>query len=174
MLNPVKVDLTLVNSLKKEAPLFNQGPKTLAVLMEGTFNSSFIVHRPTEQTLASGEYGIFKEKSKPTKMIIVSDGDVIENQVVHSTNLPLTLGYDRYSNHTFSNKTFIMNCIDYMIDQSGLIALRSKDIPYRPLDKGRVKEERLYWQFFNMGLPVAVIILFGICFNYIRRRRFAN
>jgi len=173
MLNPVRVDLNLVSMLKKEAPLFQQGPKTLAVLLEGTFTSTFNDHRPTAETLATGEYGVFKDKSKPTKMIVVSDGDVIQNQVIQSTGLPLPLGYDRYSNHTFSNKTFIMNCIDYMVDQSGLIALRSKDIPYRPLDKGRVKVERLYWQMFNMALPIAVIVFFGLIFNYIRRRRFA-
>src|SRR6185437_8302839 len=172
-LNPVKIDLNLVNNLKQEAPLFRQGPKNLAVLLEGTFASAFLEHRPTAETLATGEYGVFKERSKPTQIIVISDGDVIQNQVVRSTGLPLPLGYDRYSNHTFSNKTFIMNCIDYMVDKSGLIALRSKDIPYRPLDKGRVKEERLYWQLFNMALPVAVIVLFGLIFNYIRRRRFA-
>jgi ABC-2 type transport system permease protein len=160
--------------MKRDMALYNQGPKNLAVLLEGEFNSNFINRRPTPQTLASGEYGVFKEQSKPTKMIVISDGEVIENQVDHERQLPFPLGYDRYSQHTFSNKTFIMNCIDYMVDESGLIALRAKDIPFRPLDPDRIKSERLYWQMINMAVPLAALVLFGIVFNYIRRRRFAH
>jgi len=144
MMNPVRIDLGLVSTIKRDISLYNQGPKTLAVLLEGEFNSNFINRKPTPEALASGEYGVFQEKSKPTKMIIISDGDVIRNQVDHERQLPLPLGYDRYSDHTFSNKTFILNCIDYMVDESGLIALRSKDIPYRPLNNSRIKSERLY------------------------------
>jgi len=174
MLNPVKIDHDLIRTVKRDESLYRQGPKTLALLMEGSFNSSFLTHKPTVDALDPKEYGVFKGKSVPTKMIVVSDGNVIANQVIESKQMPLPLGYDRFSDHTFSNKTFIMNCIDYMVDESGLISLRSKDIPYRPLDSGRVKEERLYWQFFNLALPLGVILLFGVVFNYIRRRRFAH
>jgi ABC-2 type transport system permease protein len=174
MMNPVKIDLDLIRTVKRDQQLYRQGPKTLAVLLEGSFPSTFASHKPMAQSLDPKEYGVFRDKSKPTKMIVVSDGNIIANQVIESTQMPLPLGYDRYSDHTFSNKTFIMNCIDYMVDESGLISLRSKDIPYRPLDSGRVKEERFYWQMFNMALPLGIIVLFGILFNYIRRRRFAH
>jgi ABC-2 type transport system permease protein len=173
-MNPVKIDLNLLRTIKRDVALYNQGPKTLAVLLEGEFNSNFINRKPAEETLKSGQYGVFKEKSKTTKMIVISDGEVIQNQFDHQRQEYQPLGYDMNSKHTFSNKTFIMNCIDYMVDESGLIALRSKDIPYRPLDNGRVKTERLNWQLLNLGLPLLVIVLFGIVFNYIRRRRFAH
>jgi ABC-2 type transport system permease protein len=172
-MNPAEINLDLISSLKNVAPMYRQGSKILAVLMEGSFKSAFISHKPMAEALDPKEYGAFRERSKPTKMIVVSNGDVIENQVIESKQMPMPLGYDYHTDHTFSNKTFIMNCIDYMVDESGLIALRSKDIPYRPLDAGRVKEERLYWQMLNIALPLALIVLFGVIFNYIRKRRFA-
>jgi ABC-2 type transport system permease protein len=83
------------------------------------------------------------------------------------------LGYDHYTNQYFGNKNFILNCIDYMIDKSGLIALRSKQFQLRLLDAGTVKRDKLYWQIINTVLPIGLIIVFGVVYNYIRRRRFA-
>lgn len=174
MMNPVKIDLQLVSTLRRDEMLYRQGPKNLAVLLEGEFNSDFKDHPPSPETQASGEYGVYKERSPATKMIVISDGDVIRNQVKKSTGEPFPLGFDPYSNQTFGNKIFIMNCIDYLVDESGLITLRSKDIKYRPLDNGRVKTEKLNWQLLNMVVPVIAIILFGLIFNYVRKRRFAS
>lgn len=174
MMNPVRIDLSLVSTLRRDEILYRQGQKNLAVLLEGQFNSSFMDHPPSPETQASGQYGVYKERSPYTKMILVSDGDVIRNEVRKSTGEPFPLGFDPYSNQTFGNKTFVMNCVDYLVDESGLITLRAKDIKYRPLDNGRVKTERLNWQLLNMVVPVVAIIIFGLIFNYVRKRRFAS
>jgi ABC-2 type transport system permease protein len=174
MMNPVRIDLSLVSTLRRDEMLYRQGQKNLAVLLEGEFNSSFRDHPPSPETQASGQYGVYKERSPYTKMILVSDGDIIRNEVRKSTGEPFPLGFDPYSNQTFGNKTFVMNCVDYLVDESGLITLRAKDIKYRPLDNGRVKTERLNWQLLNMVVPVVAIVLFGLIFNYVRKRRFAS
>jgi ABC-2 type transport system permease protein len=173
-MNPVHLDLSLAGRLRREAPTYQAGPKNLAVLLEGTFNSVFMNRQPTKETLATGQYGQFKERSKPTKMIVVSDGDVIRNDVNKSQQQPYPLGYDHFVRQTFSNKTFVLNCVDYLVDESNLIAVRSKDIRYRPLDDGKVKDDRFFYQMLNMGGPVIMLLVFGLVFNYVRKRRFAR
>lgn len=171
MLNPVRIDLQLVAGIDPQ--LYRQGEQNLAVLLEGSFNSVF-TNRLKPEMLQSGDYGNFTEKGKPTKMIVVSDGDVIKSQVNRSRQQVYPLGYDMYTDQTFGNKTFILNCIDYLIDESGLISLRSKQFKLRLLDAGKVKEGKTSWQALNMIIPVALIIVFGIIYNYIRKRRFAH
>ncbi|RYD73170.1 MAG: gliding motility-associated ABC transporter substrate-binding protein GldG, partial [Sphingobacteriales bacterium] len=173
LLNPVRINLSLVATLQREQPLYRQGPKNLAVLLEGNFNSNF-VGRISPEALASGEYGDFKPKSKATKQIVISDGDVIRNQVSKSKAQIYPLGFDQYSNQTFGNKNFVLNCIDYMVDESGLMSLRAKDYRLRLLNTGRIKTERFNWQMLNMVLPLVLIGIFGLIFNYVRKRRFAS
>jgi ABC-2 type transport system permease protein len=173
MLNPVRISIDLVATLQRDAQLYRQGPQNLAVLLEGSFRSNF-AGRLTEETQKSGEYGQMVEHGKPAKMIVVSDGDVIANQVIQSQDQALPLGYDRFSNQTFGNKTFILNCVDYLAGENDLLNLRAKDIKLRLLDTARIKTERLKWQLLNLVLPLVILILFGLLFNYIRKRRFAG
>lgn len=173
MLNPVRINLSLVATLQKEQAMYRSGPKNLAVLLEGNFNSTF-AGRISPEALASGEYGEFKATGKSTKMIVISDGDVVKNQVSKSRQQVYPLGFDQYSNQTFGNKNFVLNCVDYLVDESGLISLRAKDYRLRLLDSGRIKTERFNWQLLNMVVPLVLIGVFGLVFNYVRKRRFAR
>jgi ABC-2 type transport system permease protein len=105
-------------------------------------------------------------------MIVIADGDMIQNDVRVTANGPESspLGYDKYTRQTFGNKDFILNCVQYLTDEAGLMTLRSKDFKLRLLDKQRIRQEKTKWQLTNTILPALLVILFGIYFN--RRRKF--
>ncbi|MEX0968617.1 MAG: gliding motility-associated ABC transporter substrate-binding protein GldG [Bacteroidia bacterium] len=169
--NPVRINLQMVRENPNPA-LFNKGQIPVAILLEGNFTSVFR-NRLAPQTLESGQYGDVREKSDTTAMIVVSDGDVASSQISPDGRQVLPLGYDRYTNQTFGNKTFILNCIDYLAGHSGLLALRTKEIRMRMLDQARVKENKVIWQVINTVLPLVFLILFGIIYNYVRKRKYS-
>jgi ABC-2 type transport system permease protein len=169
--NPVMISIQQISEQVNEA-MYQSGPKNLAVLLEGTFTSIYR-NRISPQTLESGDYGKFKEVSKPTKMIVISDGDVISNMVSKIREQTYPLGYDRYTNQSFGNKTFVLNCIDYLIDNSGVMQLRTKHFQLRLLNKSKIKTQKLEWQVINMGVPVLFIILFGFIYSYIRKQKYS-
>jgi len=149
---------------------FLSTPKIVAVLLEGEFKSDFL-NRPVPDSLH--EKVSIIAQSKPTKMIVISDGDVFKNQV-GADGSPYPLGYDRYTQQNFGNKNLLLNIADYMTDDSGLIALRTKEIQLRLLDRVRVRSEKLYWQLFNNILPLGLLLTFAIFQHYIRKRRYAH
>ena len=149
---------------------FQSLPKTVAVLLEGEFTSDFR-NRPVPDSLI-GKVAIIPE-SKPTKMIIISDGDVFKNQV-GADGSPYPLGYDHYSRQNYGNKNLLLNIADYLTDDSGLIALRTKEIQVRLLNRPLIRTEKLYWQLLNNLLPIALLLIFAIFQHYARRRRYAH
>jgi len=165
---------TLYN--KQDESRFTQRQLPLAVLLEGEFESVFknriLPKENGEETLP------LKEKSSPTQMLVVGDGDIVKNQLnVVNTNMPrgtpLPLGFDQYTGTQYGNKDFLMNTIDYMLDESGLISIRSRELKIRLLDYNRLKQSRLRWQLLNTLVPIGTIVIFGLIFNYLRRRRYA-
>lgn len=163
---PVKVDLNMART-QPDPAMFTKGNIPLAVLLEGKFNSLF-QYRPGAKTDALP----FKESIDNGKMIVVSDGDVIRNQRKQSTGEIFPLGYDRYTNQQFGNKRFILNCMDYLCDDSGIIEVRAKEIKLRLLDKGRLKSERVKWQLINMLIPLVALLIFGFINKLIRKRKY--
>lgn len=149
------------------------GPQqVVAVLLEGEFKSNFENRVPPE-ILNSKEIG-FIPFSKPTRMIVVSDGDVIKNQLHFSQGYPLPLGYDQFTRETFGNKDFILNSLDYLVDESGLISIRSRELKLRLLDMTRVNNNKFIWQAFNIFFPVLLVLIFGLVRNYLRKRKYAS
>jgi len=145
----------------------------VAVLLEGEFESLFNNRVPP--TILESEEIDFLPKSKPGKMIIIADGDVIKNQIGKSEGrrVPYPLGYDRYTNQTFGNKEFILNAINYLIDDDGLISIRSRELTLRLLDRTKITEGRVFWQVINTVLPVVVILILGVIMFVVRKRKFA-
>ena len=165
--------ITLAILEQEPDPRAYQGPRQpVAVLLEGEFQSNFENRIPPE--IQSDKNIGFLAQSKPTKMIIVSDGDVIRNQLHYSQGYPLPLGYDQFTGETFGNKDFILNALDYLVDESGLIAIRSRELKLRLLDMTRVRENKIFWQAFNILLPVALVLMFGLFWNYFRKRRYTR
>jgi ABC-2 type transport system permease protein len=149
---------------------FQSEPKKVAVLLEGRFVSDF-KNRPVPVGL--NETVAIQPQSKPTKMIVISDGDVFKNQVAGDGS-PYPLGYDRYTQQNFGNKNLLLNIADYMTDDSGLISLRTKEIKMRLLNRARVRNEKLYWQVINTTIPLFLVLLFAIFQHYIRKRKYAR
>jgi ABC-2 type transport system permease protein len=149
---------------------FRNAPKIVAVLQEGKFKSDFL-NRPTPGGLTEQVSAL--SQSKPTKMIVISDGDVFKNQV-GGDGSPYPLGYDHYMRQSFGNKNLLLNIADYMTDDSGLITLRTKEIQIRLLNRARIRSEKLYWQLINNIVPLALLLTFAIFQHYTRKRKYAR
>lgn len=148
---------------------FHSDPKNVAVLLEGRFKSDF-QNRPVPE--GAGPVNVLQE-SKPAKMIVISDGDILKNQVA-SDGSPYPLGYDHYTNQTYGNKNLLLNMVDYLTGDTRLIALRTKEIQIRPLNRARIRNEKLFWQLVNNIIPPALVLIFAIFQHYLRRRRYAH
>ena len=145
---------------------FNKGNQNLAVLLEGEFASVY-ANRIKPLQLKND-----KIKSKPTKMIVVADGDIIKNDVAR--NVPQELGFDRWTGQTYGNKEFLLNAVNYLLDDTGLINIRSKEIAVQFLNQDKIADEKTKWQLINILLPLVILGGFGIIFNYFRRKKYAN
>ncbi len=166
---PIVVDLQeLRQEPRPEA--FRSGPQAVAYLLEGTFPSVF-ENRILPET---ADKNTFLEKSKPTKLLVVSDGDLIRNDINPRTHKPMPLGFDMFTERTFANKELVLNILSYLTEDHGLIMARAKEIQIRPLDKVAVSKYGTLWQIVNLGLPVLLIAGFGVIKYYVRKRRYAR
>lgn len=149
---------------------YNNGEKTIAYLLEGQFSSLY-----ENRILPSDpRSGTFITKSLNTKMIVCADGDLIVNSLDRRTGEPLPLGYDKVSQHIFGNKDFLMNAIDYLVDENGVINARGKEVKLRPLDAIKTRDNRTQIQLVNLAIPSVLIILFGLIRGFFWRRRYAH
>lgn len=168
--SPARVDITIAR-LNPEPELFRgKGLHNAGVLVEGTFESIFRYRWDAKQNPQLS----FKPSTSNAKMIVVSDGDFIRNQFKRSTGEVFPLGYDRYSGQTFGNAKFLLNCIDFLCDDSGIIEVRSKELAISLLDKGKIKKDKLFWQSINLATPVLFILLFGWLNLYYRRKKYIS
>lgn len=170
---PVMISLSFLYQ-QPQAEQFNQPYQPVAALLEGEFTSLYL-NRIPKQFVNSPEIN-FSGKSVNTAMIVVADGDVIKNQLqpgeIRPT--PLPLGYDRYTGQQFGNKDFILNAMNYLCDDSGLLSVRSRDVKLRALDHSLVETERLKWQLVNIIVPVLLVLGFAFVHAYWRKRRYTR
>lgn len=164
---PVEIDLKMVNEKPTPQDFTSGGNIPVSVLLEGSFSSVF------ENRVLPFKDADFKAKGKPSKMIVVSDGDIIKNQL-DDNGQPLELGFDKWTNQMYSNKEFLMNCVNYLLDDNGLINIRSKEVDLPLLDKEKVFENYTYTQFITIGMPLLLLLLFGIVVTYLRKRQFGR
>ena len=141
------------------------GNLLFAVLLEGDFKSAY------KNRVKPFETSLFKENAIDNKMIVISDGDVAKNQVLKGK--PTDLARDKWTNEEFGNKDFLLNAVDYLLDDTGLIELRNKTLKINVLDKQKAYKERTYWQFLNVVLPLILLFTFGLVFNYLRKRKYS-
>ncbi|MEZ4840467.1 MAG: gliding motility-associated ABC transporter substrate-binding protein GldG [Flavobacteriaceae bacterium] len=144
---------------------YNIGNQILGVLLEGSFTSAY------NNRVKPFETPIYKEKSSNSKMIVIADGDVIANEIYQGQ--PLQLGIDKWTNIRYGNADFLMNAINYMLDDTGLLKLRSKTIQLQFLDKQKAYNERTFWQTLNVVIPLALLAIFGIIYTFIRKRKYS-
>lgn len=164
---PTEINLNSVNEETTPADYLNKGNIPLAVLLEGNFHSMF------ENRVLAFDQTNFQASGKSGKMIVISDGDVIKNQLDKNL-LPVELGYDQRSGNLYDNKDFLMNCVNYLLDDTGLINIRSKDLDLPLLDKEKVYENYTYIQFLTIGLPIVILAAFGFLFTFLRKRKYSR
>ncbi len=174
LLSPVRIHLDMLKEEPDKAS-FKQPNLACAVLLEGSFTSNYKDRMASsyEDIADTVEELKFLEKSKPTKMIVIADGDIIKNDLQAGGGF-WPLGYYNITGQTLANKTFILNCVEYLTDESGLITTRSKEIKVRLLDKVRIKEEKLKWQLINTLAPIIIVIFFGITYTFFRRKKYTS
>lgn len=169
---PARISLNIL----REEPDPRQYPKSglpLAVLLEGRFKSIYS-NRLLPALKESNEIGYLDQSINPTAMIVVADGDIIKNGINPSNGQIIPAGFDRYTGELFGNRDFILNCMNYLCDDSGLIAVRSRDVKLRLLDAPKIKANRTMIQMQNVALPIALILLAGALVITLRKRHFSK
>ena len=141
------------------------GNQLFAVLLEGNFKSAY------KNRIKPFETSLFKENASNNKMIVIADGDIAKNQVLKGK--PTDLARDKWTNEEFGNKDFLLNSVDYLLDDTGLIELRNKTLKINVLDKQKAYKERTFWQFLNVAFPLILLFTFGFVFNYLRKRKYS-
>ena len=160
---PRVVSLDMINQ-QPDRETYTNGNLPLAVLIEGSFTSMYknrVKPIKLQNTL---------EEGPKNKMIVISDGDVIKNQLRNGR--PLELGYDKWTSSFYGNKEFLVNSTNYMLDNTGLINIRNKKVSIPLLDVKKIAAQKTKWQLVNIGLPVVLTLLFGLFFGYYRKRKF--
>ena len=162
---PKQISLDILN-VPPVRETYNNGDHPLAVLVEGNFSSMY-KNRIKPLSLKNEV-----EDGTPNKMIVISDGDLIKNQLRNGR--PLELGYDKWTNSFYGNKEFLINCANYLLDDTGLINIRNKEVSIPLLDSQKIVDQKTKWQLINIGLPVVLTVLFGLFFNFYRKRKFGR
>ena len=169
---PSIVSMDIVN-VEQNGYYFNQHNVMAGAVLEGVFPSVFTNRMVPQGVLGATEA---RNESKPTKMVVVTDGDVIRNEVQGSgakANV-LPLGYDRYMNQKFGNSDFLLNAVNYLTDDDGWLNLRAREVQLRLLNKPAVIGQRRFWQTVNIVLPLAFVGLFGLIFTFVRKRKYTK
>ena len=155
-----------LNSIRQQInkESFNKKNIPLGVLLEGKFKSAY------SDRIQPFKISNPKKKSAKNKMIVIADGDIIANQVTRGK--PEKLGVDKWTGQQFGNKEFLLNCVNYLLDDARLLDIRSKIINLKLLDREKAYKERTFYQFLNVGFPLLTLALFGLIFNYIRKKKY--
>ncbi|MCB9173250.1 MAG: gliding motility-associated ABC transporter substrate-binding protein GldG [Flavobacteriales bacterium] len=168
---PTRISLGMLR-VEPDQSQFTDGNQVAAVLLEGKFQSVF-KNRISPQIATSNEIN-FKEESDFNKMVVVADGDIAKNYVNVKTSQYYQLGYDRFTNQQFGNDDFMLNVVNYLCDDTGIMGVRSKKLTIRLMDKTLLKKEKFKWQLINTVLPIGLILIFGIAHYFDRKKKYTK
>lgn len=164
---PIEISLNMVSERPAQKDFIAAGNIPVAVLMEGKFHSVF------ENRVLPFKDNAFLPSGKDNKMIVISDGNVIQNQL-DKDNQPLELGYDKWTNNLYANKEFLLNCVNYLFDDNGLINIRSKEVDLPILNNEKVYANYTFSQIITVGAPILILLVFGVLFTFLRKRKYSK
>jgi ABC-2 type transport system permease protein len=169
---PVRVSLSMMNYPYNQE-MFNKPYRPVSVLLEGKFHSVFQnrLSRETLEYMASKNMAFKAACDTDNRMIITSIGDIFHNDYSVKDGI-LPLGYYKWTGEFFANKYFLLNCLEYLTDNSGILESRSKEVKLRLLDTGRAKDEKNKWQAINVIVPIFLVLIFASCYFFFRKRRY--
>ncbi len=167
--SPVRVNLNDIRGgINPET--FNQGSQPVGYLLEGPFSSLY-----KNRILPKGiNKAGFKQAGVSSKIVVVSDGDFIRNELNPENGQPMELGIDPISQKVYANKDFIVNALEYLMDDNGLILARNREVRIRPLDKQKIDESRTFWQVLNLAGPLVLLLIFALIKAFLRKRRYTS
>ncbi|MCB0633258.1 MAG: gliding motility-associated ABC transporter substrate-binding protein GldG [Saprospiraceae bacterium] len=175
---PVEMDFAFLREpLRKEA--FQKLPQPLAMLIEGEFPSFYANRMSAEMQEGMKQLNIeIRDHSEPTAMIVVADGDIARNEVNYNNGKVLPLGFSPYEGngkgYTFTgNKDFLINCVEYLVNEHGVFEARGKEVKLRLLDRMKAETQKVKWQVINLVLPLVFLLLFGFAYNWWRKRKYS-
>lgn len=163
---PTPISLSSINEETTPEEYAGKGLLPVAVMLEGKFKSAY---QNRVLPFADSQY---RAVGKDNKMIVIADGDVIKNQL--DKGMPLELGFDKWTNQLYGNKEFLLNCVNYLLDDNGLINIRSKDVDLPLLNKEEVYTNYTSAQLITVGLPLLILALFGFLFTFLRKKRYSR
>ncbi|MBK9104178.1 MAG: gliding motility-associated ABC transporter substrate-binding protein GldG [Saprospiraceae bacterium] len=174
-LTPVRLSFDILRE-EPDPKLFNKGPQNFALMLEGKFESLY------KNQLSEGQMDVLKKAGLPykpsgdsAKVLVVTDGDIIKNLVNSTSGEIAPLGFNKYENTSFTgNRDFLLNAVEYMLDESGVLEARSKDIKLRLLNAVKAKEEQTKWQLINILGPLGMVFLLGLIYQFLRKKKYAN
>ena len=157
-----------------ERDRFDKGPLPLAVLLEGRFTSLYENRVGTAFARGLAEIGQdFRAEGEPARVIVVGDGDLAKNAIDPAQGAFRPLGYNDFEKYVFDNRDFLVNAIEYLFDEGGVIAARNREVKLRLLDGPRAQAEATRWRLLNIGAPLVLLTLAGVGYRAWRRRRYA-
>lgn len=173
--SPVRLNFEMLR-YDADKTKFDKPNQNLAVILEGEFPSMYENRVTDDLTAGLQQLNLtYKVKSVPTKMLVVSDGDIAANEVTNAAEKSYApLGYNKYEKHLYANKDFLINAIEYLLDDNGVIAARTREVKLRLLDGVRTKSEKTFWQVLNVGVPLLLLLAFGWVFNFLRKRKYGK
>jgi ABC-2 type transport system permease protein len=153
---------------------YNKSYLPVAVLLEGVFPSAF--RNRVVSNLTDDRNIKIRTESTKTKLIVIADANIIRNEVRHAglEETPLPLGQDKYTGEMFGNRDFLINCLNYLVDDHGIMGLRSRELKLRLLNKIKVKQEKMEWQLINLLGPIVLVILAGLIYSFFRKRNYTK
>lgn len=172
--SPIRVSMDIFSE-KLDPSRFSMRNLPVAVLMTGEFTSHY-KNRLMPDFINNNVFKVFDKSAVPTRMIVVADGDLARNLVSIKEGKYLTqpLGFDQYTKTTFGNREFLLNCVNYLLDDSGVMLLRNREVKVRLLDRVKITGEGNFWKLFNVGLPILIIMIFGLVYMIIRKHKYSK
>jgi gliding-associated putative ABC transporter substrate-binding component GldG len=166
-----------LNSVRTEDDIktFTKAHLPIAMLLEGRFNSLFAnrISAASADSLKNiHQQPFLATAAMENKMIVMSDADIASNVVTQNEG-PLAMGTNQFTKTQYANKDFIINCIEYLTNPSGILVARSKTLELRLLDPGKIETEKMKWQLINVALPVLIILGFAFIYQAIRNKKYA-
>jgi len=171
---PARIELNSLQTVE-DINKFNRKNIPVAVLLEGKFLSMYANRTSQAQldTLKSYNLGFLKESITPGKIIVVADADIVLNQVSESIG-PLPIGMNKYTKIQYANKDFFLNCTEYLANKKNILDARAKDYTLRLLDVQKTTAQRSLWQMINIVAPILLVCLFGIGYQWWRKRKYTK
>lgn len=169
---PARIDLSRMYDMDSKT-YFSQHYMPVAALLEGRFGSVYENRMLPDSVRMTRP---FRKESKRTRMIVAADADLIRNEIQGTQASPqvVPMGYDRYTGREYGNRDFIVNSVLYLTDDSGWLDLRSREFRLRMLNKVEIIKHKTLFQVINVGLPLVLLMVFGVCFNVWRRRKYGK